>query len=169
MDKNKKMGFKVLEKYLKGKYPYIVKIEPRMDIFEKYGTSVFVNIYFDLNKFYEYTNTTPPERWLEKPFLLDLLKNESGYLMGFVDDKYREEYGHKFNNKIEGALSQIYKNLPQHLRFSVYEGLDVEQMRQPEHLRDLINQWKEAKEGVGVNIANWIPMVDIDKVINMTN
>jgi hypothetical protein len=42
-------------------------------------------------------------------------------------------------------------------------------MRQPEHLRDLINQWKESNEGVGVNIANWMPMVDIDKVINMTN
>ena len=79
----KEKAIELTTTFLKKKLPFIenIKIRNKDDI--KKRSRIYINIVFDLNKFYDFTNTTPPESYIELDFLRPTLRDKHSYLMTF--------------------------------------------------------------------------------------
>lgn len=152
---------KLLSSLIKKKYPYIIGVE--FENRDYYTTLAGVNIYVDLNKFYQITNTTPPLDYLERDYLLDLLEEPSSYLMSFVDEQYRKSFNNEFNNQLEENLSKIYEILPKHLIHTKFENVPDDYTISKKISKDFLEKWKLELEPVDLRIKSFIPKVNLDE------
>lgn len=150
---------KLLSSLIKRKYPYIIGIE--FENRDYYTTLARVNIYVDLNKFYQITNTTPPSDYLEYPYLLDLLEEPGFYLMSFVDEKYKKSFVGDFNAGLEYHLTKIYETLPKHLIHTKFENIPDDYKMSQNVSKDFLKTWKSELEPVDLKIGKFIPKVNL--------
>lgn len=158
-------GLKLLKSSLRKKFPYITDVKFNLDKIEKYGTMIGVDIYFDLDKLYSVTNTYPQEIYLTHPTIRTLLKEPRSYLMTFMDDQFRPDYGMDFNAKLEKSMNTYYKNLPPGMCLTRYEGWSDDRLRDnsSEMLpADFYTKWRDEKEPVDLRIDNFIPIINKD-------
>jgi hypothetical protein len=159
-------GLKLLLKHIKRYYPFIVDLIPDYDLMDKYGTHLFVNIKFDLEKFYKITGNTPPKDYETHPFLYELLVNESLYLMRYVDSDLSSEFGNEYNKLVEDSLNVFYKHLPEYMRHSKFEGWTDSEFEEVDKHNigvDFYKRWQEQKEPLDVHLSNWVPIFDPSK------
>lgn len=168
MDKYRKAGFKLLATHVKKKYPFIVDVVPDFKNFNENGLFIYFNIVFDLAKFYETTGAIPPDYYFSFDSSFDLLESEGLYLMRYVNSKLKDEYGWEYNDKIKDYMSGFYKNLPQYMRYSILEGFSDEQIRNQQYSLSFGKSWQESLDPVNVEIKNWIPIVDHNKIKELT-
>jgi hypothetical protein len=162
-DDSKKKGFEILNNLIKKHFPYVISIEPQYE--DSYGTTLRVNVNIDLNKFYKFTNTTPPESYLQD-YMLDLLKEPGMYMRRYVDDQYRDE-ALKINDKIDDLMNKYYGLVPPGMRITKFEGKSdeyfertVTQSRDPE----LFIRWRDEKEPINLEVNYFYPQVDVSKL-----
>jgi hypothetical protein len=164
--KYQKAGFKLLLKHIKREYPFITELLPDYTWFEKYGTHIYFNIKFDLERFYKTTGTTPPKQYAEKPYLYSLLTNNGSYLMRYVDNELDDKFGSEYNKKVEHDLNMFYKHLPDYMRVSKYEGWDDSDFEKGDRNNigiDFYKKWQAQKEAVDLGVGEWNPIFDPSK------
>jgi len=161
LTKEQKAGFKLITTHIKRKYPFVIDVIPRLGDIKKYGSLMGIDIKFNLNKFYDVTNTTPPKQYIKEPFLLDLLNNRGSYLLRYVDDDKKDEFAAEFNSEIEWHINEYYKRLPNFMRLNSYYGWTDEELQDYEESNNYRQGWiKEllADEVVSMSITDWIPV-----------
>ena len=134
---------------------------------KKYGTFGYVNFKFNLNKFYDFYNVTPPKDYEEFDFLLPRLEIEGSYLFRYVDDEYRNKFGIEFNRKLENYMNDFYMRLPENMRYSKFEDFSNEDFENDgDNFRDIdfYKRWQNEKEPVELKTDNFIPVVDLTKI-----
>lgn len=158
---SKKVANKLLASILKRYYPYIIGVEIEEKTY--YTTLASVNMYVDLNKFYQATNTTPPLEYLEYDYLLDLLEDPSSYLMTYVDEKYKKSFAAVFNHILEENLQKIYQTLPTHIIKTKFQNIPDDY--EPSTISpEFIQKWKEELEPVDLRIGKFIPTVNLEEL-----
>lgn len=170
--KYQKAGLKLLLKHIKRDYPFIIELIPNYDLIAKWGTHLFVDIKFDLEKFYKVTGTNPPKRYEEHPYLYELLTNEGGYLMRYVENELNDKFGSEYNKQVDRELNAFYKHLPEYMRFSKYEGWeesDFEAVDKHNIGVEFYKKWQSQKEPLDVHISVWIPVFDASKYYKKEN
>lgn len=169
MDKYKKAGFKLLLNHIKKKYPFVIEITPNISSLENYGTLMTIEVKFDLNKFYKFTNTTFPKSYKESEYLMDLLKNDGYYLMRYVDDEYEKDFGSGYNDAFINHMNSYYSRLPEYMRYYQFEGWSDEMLTNKLNNLSLDSgkRWQEEKNPISLSINKWIPEVDLDKLKEM--
>ncbi len=106
-------GIELLTKGLRRKFPFILGVE----INEINEYHIWVVIIVEFTKFLKFYNV-PPSRFHLK-FGLETSKQyfkdyrNPGFLLGLVDDEYKDEFGYEYNNKMENFLSGLYNSLPE--------------------------------------------------------
>ena len=166
LTKEQKAGFKLITSHIKRKYPFVIEVIPKFDDIKKYGSLMGVDIKFDLNKFYDITNTKPPRQYIDHPFLLDLLNNSGSYLFRYVDEDKKDEFSSEFNQDVEWHINEYYKRLPDYMKLNSYYGWsdeklqDVEQTHnyRPGFLKDVLGD-----EAIRMSITDWVPVFDKTK------
>jgi hypothetical protein len=160
--KPKDKGLEILTKLIKNKYPFIISIDGEYS--NSSPIKLQLKITIDLNKFYDLTNTTFPRYYVGKDHLMDVMLIEPGYYLSrYVDDEYMDDYGYKYNNKMEHMLNNYYKLLPERLQHKMFEGFteeDINNDKEP----DFIRQWKEEGERIELVVNKFYPQVDLDKL-----
>lgn len=160
--------FTLLTKFLKKKYPYILNIKPNYVDLKKYGTLIGIDINFDLNKFYNVTNTNPPERYLMSNFMLDLLRDSHNYLFSYVDDIDRKNFSSEYNNNFEKDMNEYYSKLPDYLSITQYENWTDDEIERNEDKffnPETIKKYRDIeKKPIKLHINKWFPVVDINKL-----
>jgi hypothetical protein len=128
---------------------------------------LIIDIVFDLNKFYKITNTTFPSEYIEKDYLMELLKEPGYYLSRYVDDKCRGKFNYEYNGKIKKFMNKINSALPMGVRFLKFEEFtdeEVDVIKDKTSGLNFYKQWRDDKEPIEFDINNWIPKVDISKL-----
>ena len=157
----KQKGFDILSKMIKKHYPFIISLNPQYE--DGYGTSIYVDVDVDLNKFYKLTNTRPPKEYL-KDHMLDLLEERGMYLMRYVDIKYRDEVI-KLNDRINDLMNEYYKMIPSSMIITKFEGRsDGYFVRTATENPRLFINWRDEKEPINLEINYFYPQVDVDKL-----
>ncbi len=172
LTREQKAGFKLITTHIKRKYPFVIDVTPRLDEVKKYGSLMGVNIKFNLNKFYDITNTKPPRQYLKEPFLLDLLNNRGSYLFRYVDEDKKDDFGAEFNSQIERHINEYYKRLPSFMRVNSYDGWSDEELQDVEQTHNYRSGWlKEvfSNEAVRMSITDWLPLFDKTKYDTTNN
>lgn len=159
-------GKKLLLRHIKDEYPFVIDIDINYE--KKYGTFGYVSFKFNLNKFYDFYNVTPPKDYEEFDFLLPHLEIEGLYLFKYVDDEYRNKFGIEFNRKLEEHMNDFYMRLPENMRYSKFEDFSDEDFENDEdNFRgdlDFYKKWQNEKEPVELKTDNFIPVVDLTKI-----
>lgn len=157
----KQKGFDIISKMIKKHYPFIISLNPQYG--DGYGTSINIDVDVDLNKFYKVTNTRPPEEYLKKDYMLDLLKERGMYLTRYVDRKYRDEVI-KLNDRINDLMNEYYKMIPSSLIITKFEGRsDISLYSLGGDFEFYLN-WRDEKEPINLEINYFYPQVDVDKL-----
>jgi len=156
-------GIKLLLNHIKRDYPFIIDLTPEYKLFELYGTHLYLNVKFDLEKFYKITGAYPPKNYAESPFLYELLTYNGSYLMRYVDDELIDEFGSKYNNLINRELNAFYKRLPDYMRLSQFEEWEETKFDTKTVDLKFYKNWQEEKKAVDVGIKVWIPVFDYSK------
>ena len=158
----KQKGFDILSKMIKKHYPFIISLEPQYK--DVYDTLLYVDVHIDLNKFYKITNTRPPEEYLKKDFMLDLLNERGMYLMRYVDREYRDEVL-KINDRIIDLMNKYYTMIPDNMRITKFEGRSDEHfVRTATQNPDLFINWRNEKEPINLEVEHFYPQVNVDKL-----
>jgi hypothetical protein len=158
-------GKKILLKHIKDEYPYIMDIDINYD--KKYGAFGYVNFKFNLNKFYDFYNVTPPKNYEKFDFLLSHLELEGLYLFRYVDEEYRDKFGTEFNRELEEYMNDFYMRLPENMRHSKFEDFSDEDFENDEDTSrnlDFYKKWQNEKEPVELKTDTFIPVVDLTKI-----
>ena len=159
----KQKGFDILSKMVKKHYPFIISLEPQYK--DVYDTTLSIDIHIDLNKFYKITNTRPPEEYLKKDHMLDLLNERGMYLMRYVDREYRDEVL-KINDRIIDLMNKYYTMIPDNMKITKFEGRSDASLYRLGGGDDnpfYIN-WRNEKEPIKLDIDHFYPQVDVDKL-----
>jgi hypothetical protein len=159
----KQAAEKLMSSIIKKKYPYIIRLE--IEDREIYLTQATVNIHFDLNKFYQITETKPPSDYLEFPYLLDLLKDQNMYLMTYVDEEDKASFVNEFNYNLENELKKIYNTLPNQMVYTKFQNIPDDYKSDNDRMTPHFYQkWKEELEPIDLRVGYYIPTVDIEKL-----
>ena len=163
-------GLEILTRHAKKKYPFIKKIV-RSD-YPMYH-AVYVNIEFDLMKFYEITGTHPGEEYIKKDYLAELLMEGSSYLARYVADEFVDNYGWEYSHEMDEYLTKYYQRLPKYLIYKQYEeltdeGMDEIILKYPSQNKEWLTQWKSEELPAVVKVDKFIPIGTVEEVINMT-
>lgn len=172
LTKEQKAGFKLLLTHIKRKYPFVISIIPNFEELNKYGSLMGIDIKFDLNKFYDITNTEPPKHYLESKYLLELLHDKGGYLFRYVDSENKDEFGSSYSDEVERHLNEYYKRLPGFMKVEPYHGWSDEKISDLEKERDYTPGWvKRMYEGesIKLSITYWLPVFDKTKYDTTNN
>jgi len=156
-------GKKILLRHLKDEYPFIINIDIRL----KNGLFGYVSFKIDLNKFYDFYNVTPPNDYKEFDFLLPNLKINRLYLLSYVDDKFKNDFGYEFNRKLEKFMDDIYTHLPENMINYKFEGFSDEDFDTDEfRTRDVsfYKRWQGEKEPIELKVDDYLPVVDLTKI-----
>lgn len=158
----KQKGFDILSRMVKKHYPFIISLEPKYK--DAYDTTLYVDIHIDLNKFYKVTNTRPPEEYLKKDHMLDLLKVEGIYLTRYVDSEYKDE-ALKIGDRIIDLMNKYYTMIPDNMKITKFEGRSDEYfLRTVPQNPDLFINWRNEKEPINLDIDYFYPQVDLNKL-----
>ena len=164
-DDSKTRGFQVLTRLMKKEYPFIIELIPR-DVEEGYDTYHTIDVLFDLNKFYDFTGTKPPDRYL-KPHMLNLLEERGMFLYRYVNEEYEDDYSIEYNMKLENLMNHLYQRLPREMRITKFEGKSDEYFvrttatnQQPE----FYIKWRDEKEPIVLEVGYFYPQVDVNKL-----
>lgn len=105
-------GIELLTKGLRRKFPFILGMEIR-EISEFF---IWVTIIVEFTRFLKFYNVPPSSFHLK--YGLETSKEyfegykNPGYLMGLVDEDHKDDFGNKYNEKLENFLSGLYSALP---------------------------------------------------------
>ena len=166
----KDKGLEILTRHAKKKYPFIKKIVrspyPMMH-------AVYVNIEFDLMKFYELTGTHPGEDYIKHDYLAELLMEEGSYLARYVAKEFEGDFGFEYNHELEDYLTKYYQRLPYYLTHKQYEeltdeGMDEIILKYPTQRKEWLIKWKEEELPAAIKVDKFIPIGTVEEVINMT-
>ena len=166
LTKEQKAGFKLITSHIKRKYPFVIDVIPKLDEIKKYGSLIGVDIKFNLNKFYDVTNTTPPREYIKHPFLLDLLNNSGSYLFRYVDEDMKDEFSSEFNSEVERHINEYYKRLPDYMRVNSYYGWSDEELQDYEERHSFRQGWIKKSfgdEAIRMSITDWLPTFNINQ------
>jgi hypothetical protein len=158
-------GKKLLLRHIKDEYPFVMDID--INYVKKYGTFGYVNFKFNLNKFYDFYNVTPPKDYEKFDFLLPNLESEGLYLIRYVDNEHNNKFGVDFNRELENYMNDFYMRLPENMRYSKFEDFSDEDFENDEYgLRDMdfYKRWQNEKEPVELKVDTFIPVVDLTKI-----
>lgn len=159
-------GKKLLLRHIKIEYPFVIDVDINYE--KKYGTFAYVNFKFNLNKFYDFYNVTPPKDYKKFDFLLTNLEIEGLYLFRYVDDEYRNKFGGEFNRKLEEHMNDFYMRLPENMRYFKFEDFSNEDFENDgDNFRgdlDFYKKWQNEKEPVELKTDTFIPVVDLTKI-----
>ena len=158
----KDIGFYMLFKTLKGRYPFIIDIIPKLESLKKYGTLLSFDIVFDLYKFYKFTNTHYNSDYQHKDHLLDLLNDQNHYLFTYTDSVFNDEIN-KIDYDIKDFMDRYYKTVNPNMRYSKFDLWDEENFRETDNPKFYL-KWAEDKDSPILGISKWIPVVDLDKI-----
>jgi hypothetical protein len=163
MPKEKKdIGFYMLFKTLKGRYPFIIDIIPKLESLKKYGTLLSFDIVFDLYKFYKFTNTHYHSDYQHKDHLLDLLNDKNHYLFTYTDSVFNDEIN-KLDYDLRDFMDRYYKTINPNMRYSKFDLWVEEDFRESDNFEFYL-KWAEDKDSPTLGISKWIPVVDLDKI-----
>jgi hypothetical protein len=163
MPKEKKdIGFYMLFKTLQLRYPFIIDIIPNFDKLKHYGTLLHFDVVFDLNKFYEITNTHYGYEYQNKDHLLELLKNDHHYLSTYADSTFKDQIN-IFDKEIRNFMDKYYATIKPDMRYSRFDLWDEEDFRNSGNF-DFYLKWAEDKESPSVDVGHWFSVVDIEKL-----
>lgn len=172
LTKYQKAGIKLLLQHIKLDYPFIIDLIPNLENFTKYGTHFYFDINFNLENFYTVTNSYPPRKYEESPFLYELLVDSGSYLFRYVDPSLSDKFNYTYNQVIESKLYSFYKHLPEYMRLSKFEYWD-DNTFMDNTLKsfdvDFLKNWQESKEVVHIGINKWIPVFDLSKYYKKYN
>lgn len=158
----KDIGFYMLFKTLKGRYPFIIDIIPKLESLKKYGTLLSFDIVFDLYKFYKFTNTHYHSDYQHKDHLLDLLNDKNHYLFTYTDSVFNDEIN-KLDYDLRDFMDRYYKTINPNMRYSKFDLWDEEDFRESSNFEFYL-KWAEDKDSPTLGISKWIPVVDLDKI-----
>lgn len=158
----KDIGFYMLFKTLKGRYPFIIDIIPKLESLKKYGTLLSFDIVFDLYKFYKFTNTHYHSDYQHKDHLLDLLNDKNHYLFTYTDSVFNDEIN-KLDYDLRDFMDRYYKTVNPNMRYSKFDLWDEEDFRESNNFEFYL-KWAEDKDSPTLGISKWIPVVDLDKI-----
>jgi hypothetical protein len=105
-------GIELLTKGLRRKFPFILGMEIR-EISEFF---IWVTIIVEFTRFLKFYNVPPSSFHLK--YGLETSKEyfegykNPGYLMGLVNEDHKDDFGNKYNEKLENFLSGLYSALP---------------------------------------------------------
>ena len=157
--KKKDRGIQMLERLIKKRYPFITGLEVN-EIKESF---IFLNVHFDLNKFYEITKTSPPQRYIENEWW-DMLEEKGSYFMRYVEEEEKDKVN-KISHNIEKELNQIYKVLPKNVVHTKYEDWSDDYINSLDRGHSFYKQWRDDKEPMNIGIDNFYPQLDVDKLL----
>jgi len=160
--KKKGKDIQMLETLIKKKFPFITKLTPSKN---EHGMEVTlgIDVYFDLNKFYELTQTTPPKYVMEDQWW-DHLEIPGLYFMRYVDMGYKDKVN-VIRDNLEKQLNQIYNVLPKNLIRTKFESLSDDDIERRQSGQSFYKQWRDDKEPKDIVIEHFYPQVDVDKLI----
>lgn len=158
----KDIGFHMLFKTLKGRYPFIIDIIPKLESLKRYGTLLSFDIVFDLYKFYKFTNTHYDSDYLHKDYLLNLLSDKHHYLSIYTDSVFKDEVN-KLDYDIRDFMDRYYKTVNPNMRYSKFDLWDEEDFKQTDN-PEFYLKWDKDKDSPSAGIGKWIPVVDLDKI-----
>jgi hypothetical protein len=158
----KDIGFYMLFKTLKGRYPFIIDIIPKLESLKKYGTLLSFDIVFDLYKFYKFTNTHYNSDYQHKNHLLDLLNDKNHYLFTYTDSVFDDEIN-KLDYDLRDFMDRYYKTINPNMRYSKFDLWVEEDFRESDNFEFYL-KWAEDKDSPTLGISKWIPVVDLDKI-----
>jgi hypothetical protein len=158
----KDIGFYMLFKTLKGRYPFIIDIIPKLESLKKYGTLLSFDIVFDLYKYYKFTNTHYDSDYQHKDHLLDLLNDKNHYLFTYTDSVFNDEIN-KLDYDLRDFMDRYYKTVNPNMRYSKFDLWDEEDFRESNNFEFYL-KWAEDKDSPTLGISKWIPVVDLDKI-----
>ena len=158
----KDIGFYMLFKTLKGRYPFIIDIIPKLESLKKYGTLLSFDIVFDLYKFYKFTNTHYNSDYQHKDHLLDLLNDKNHYLFTYTDSVFDDEIN-KLDYDLRDFMDRYYKTINPNMRYSKFDLWVEEDFRESDNFEFYL-KWAEDKDSPTLGISKWIPVVDLDKI-----
>lgn len=164
-DDSKTRGFQVLTRLMKKEYPFIIELIPK-DVEEGYDTYHSVDVVFDLNKFYDFTGTKPPDSYLQ-PHMLSLLEERGLYLRRYVTDEDDDIYSVEYNKRFDDLMNHLYQRLPSEMRVTKFEGKSDEYfVRNTATNRDpeFWIKWRDEKEPIVLEIGYFYPQVDVNKL-----
>jgi hypothetical protein len=121
-------GFKILNSIVVSEFPFIKKVEPRMDDLYKWAFSFDVILHIDILVLSKILDIELSERFsnMDKEKLKMLISDWNSwnlsYVYHFFKKDYDEELGNKFNKKLETFMSRLYSQLPKDLRINEYEN-----------------------------------------------
>ena len=157
--KKKDKGIQMLERLIKKRYPFITSIE-LTGIEDSFIT---INIHFDLNKFYDLTDTRPPQNYIDNEWW-DMFEEPGMFLLRYVDseDKGKVE---KVGDNILKELNQIYQVLPKNVVHTMYGTWDDEQIDKLQTGKSFYKQWRDDKETMNIHIDYFYPQVNVDNLL----
>ena len=118
---NDNYEYKLLKRALLKDFPFITDISVRPEELRKYQSSIFVNLYIDLRKFYELTGITVPS-WLS--WYIREGKVPDFSLLSFIsyaDGEVDKDKAKQIQHGIETIMRQINnsKAIPQELKLPI--------------------------------------------------
>ena len=158
----KDIGFYMLFKTLRLRYPFIIDIIPNLDKLKLYGTLLHFDVVFDLNKFYEITNTHYDYHYQNKDHLLELLKNDHHYLSTYTDSTFRDQIN-DFDKEIRTFMNNYYATIKPDMRYSKFDLWDEDDFRNSDN-PEFYLKWSKDKESPMVDAGHWFSVVDIEKL-----
>ena len=167
-DKKKDKGLQMLERLMIKKHPFITKIE----IGNKGDGYINLNIYFNLNKFYEITGTKPPVDYVRYHWW-DVLGNKGYYLTRYVDvdDEEGIEKVTKVKDQLGEDLNKLYEKLPSDFRISEFEDMTDEELEANASAGgslfnfSTLKRWQEEKRPILLFTNYFYPQIDVDKLL----
>jgi hypothetical protein len=166
------VGFKGVIKHINRKYPYIVDIEftPIDKVQETLALTVNVNIVVDLNIFYDYTNTRPPNT-KHKDYNLSRISDEALYLFQYNGSEYNEGFGYDLNDDIIKEMNWYYGNVvPKEIRYTTFQDwsdddfIKYKQKRTTDNGIDFYRRWRDAEEPITFYLKRFKPVFDLEKL-----
>jgi len=155
----------LLTSHIKKTYPFITKIQLKKPNISP--TIVDADIDIDLNLFYKITHTTPPKVYYEKKFLMDILEDKSVYLLGYVDEEYRDKIK-GFNDKLEEKMNRFYSILPPTMTYTKFDDTDIEEywsnITNNRVSLEFIQDWANQKEPRNIAIHYFYPKVNLEEL-----
>ena len=171
----KKKALNLIGGLVKKKYPFIKEIKISENPGEVDSWHVPVNVIFDLNEFYEYSNTFPQEKRYLKTIdeKIKSLDEPQSFLLIFTDysKERREEYGWKFNVEFNDLINTYYKRLPKYMVYTQFEDISDEELinlaKDPTTStseEDFYVRWKKRKEPVEFEVDRFEPIINKEKL-----
>ena len=130
LTRKQQQGIKILESIVQSEYPFVVSLRVSDEPLDKYPT--MLNVILEIDPI---TLSTLYDLPFDKKFKSDMTweyysgkESSLGYLVHLFPDEYHEEFGWRYNNKIEAFMTQAYTQLPSTMRVNSYNTTPEDQI-----------------------------------------